>query len=123
MEQEKGMKKIIATILLFIFAFGVFGCSIPQQLTLDKVVELSDKGYELTWSDFEQYYGYECGSGLYILCYRIDDEYEVRIGSFSPDDKYPMYIYLRRNNDTGDPEFIDIRTEDVQAFIDEWKGE
>ena len=112
------VKRIFGIILIMLSVMALFGCSIPQKLTLDKVVELSAKGYELTWSDFEQYYGYECGSGLYILCYQIDEVYEVRIGSFSPDDKIPMYIYLERKNDTGNPEFIDIRKEDVKAFIE-----
>ena len=61
------MKRNIGIILIMLFVLGLFGCSIPKKLTLDKVVELSAKGYELTWSDFEQYYGYECGSGLYIF--------------------------------------------------------
>ena len=115
------MKRNIGIILIMIFVLGLFGCSIPRKLTLDKVVELSAKGYELTWSDFEQYYGYECGSGLYILCYQIDDDYEVRIGGFSPEDKLPMYIYLERKNNTGDPQFIDIRKENVEDFINETK--
>ena len=115
------MKRIAGIILILIFVLGLFGCSIPKRLTLDKVIELSSKGYELTWSDFEQYYGYECGSGLYIMCYEIDKDYEVLIGGFSPGDKIPMYIYLERKNAKGDPQFIDIRKEDVKAFIDATK--
>lgn len=96
---------------------GLFGCSFPKRLTLDKVVELSSKGYELTWGDFEPYYGYECGSGLYIMCYVIDKDYEVRIGGLSREDKLPMYVYLKKRNAKGDPQFIDIRKEDVKAFV------
>ena len=111
------MKKIIGIILIVVLVLGLSGCSIPKRLTLDKVVELSSKGYELTWSDFEPYYGYECGSGLYIMCYVIDSDYEVRIGGFSPEDKLPMYVYLKRKNADGNPQFIDIRKEDVKEFI------
>ena len=104
-----------------IFTLGLFGCSKPDpyQLTLDKVVELSSKGEELTWSDFEQYDGQECGSGLYILSYAIDDDYELMIGGTPTEN--PMYIYLVRKNDADDSEPIDIRREDVQAFIDEFQ--
>ena len=104
-------------VLIVIVVLAVFGCSIPKKLTLDKVVELSSKGYKLTWSDFDDYLGYECGSGLYIMCYVINNDYEVRIGGFSPVDKLPMYIYLIRKNDAGDFRFIDIRKEDVREFI------
>lgn len=32
-----------------------------------------------------------------------------------------MYIYLERKNGTGDPQFIDIRKENVEDFINETK--
>lgn len=111
------MKRIVGIILIVVLVLGLSGCCIPKRLTLDKVVELSSQGYELTWSDFEQYYGYECGSGLYVMCYVIDNDYEVRVGGFSREDKLPMYVYLKRRNDTGEPPFIDIRKEDVKAFV------
>ena len=55
------MKQIVGIILIMVVTWGLFGCSkpAPNQLTLDKVVELSSKGDELTWSDFEQYEGLE----------------------------------------------------------------
>ena len=111
------MKRITGTIMLVTLALWLFGCGFPKRLTIDEVVELSSKGYELTWSDFEPYYGYECGSGLYVMCYVIDDEYEVRIGGFSREDKLPMYVYLKRKNVTGNPQFIDIRKKDVKEFV------
>ena len=55
------------------------------------------------------------------MCYEIDKDYKVLIGGFSPGDKMPMYIYLERKNVKGDPQFIDIRKEDVKAFIDATK--
>ena len=118
------MKKIIGILLVLVFVMGVFGCSKsepepdPNQLTLDKVVELSSKGEELTWEDFEQYHGVECGSGLYIVRYNIDDDYELVIGGTSATGS-PMYIHLVRKDSEDESGFIDIRTEDVQAFIDE----
>ena len=114
------LKKIIGIILVLVFVMGVFGCSKPEpdpnQLTLNKVVELSSKGEELTWEDFEQYHGVECGSGLYIVRYNIDDDYELVIGGTSATGS-PMYIHLVRKDSEDGSDFIDIRKEDVQAFI------
>ena len=76
------------------------------------------KGEELTWEDFEQYHGVECGSGLYIVRYEIDGDYELMIGGTSATGS-PMYIHLVRKDSEDESGFIDIRTEDVQAFIDE----
>ena len=115
------MKRLIGLLLVLVFVMGVFGCSKPEpdpnQLTLDKVVELSAKGEELTWEDFKQYHGVECGSGLYIVRYEIDDDYELVIGGTTATGT-PMYINLVRKDSEDEPGFIDIKTEDVQAFID-----
>jgi hypothetical protein len=118
------MRRIITELMITVFAIGVFGCSNPEpepdphQLPLDKVVELSSKGEELTWEDFEEYHGVECGSGLYIVRYDIDDDYELVIGGTSSVGS-PMYINLVRKDSEDESGFIDIRTEDVQEFIAE----
>ena len=87
-----------------------------NKLTLDRVIELSAKGNELMWSDFAQYESIETGSGLYILVYDIDDTFQLIIGGSGNTEETPMYIRLalKDNWDT----FIDIRTENVQEFID-----
>jgi len=84
-----------------------------RRLTLDDVVMLSRKGDALTWSDFERYQGREVGSGLYIMCYQIDKLFNILVGGVP--DETPWYIDLRVNNEAEDS--IDIRTEDVSAFI------
>ncbi len=84
------------------------------RLTLDDVVLLSQKGDALTWSDFEQYYGRDIGSGLYIMRYEIDELFDVLVGGVP--ETTPMYIYLRVNSASEDR--IDIRTEDVSTFIE-----
>ena len=84
------------------------------RLTLDDVVMLSQKGDALNWSDFERYQGREVGSGLYIMRYEIDKLFAVLVGGVP--DETPWYIYLRVNNEADD--YIDIRTEDVSAFIE-----
>ena len=87
-----------------------------NKLTIDRVIELSAKGNELTWSDFAQYESIETGSGLYILVYDIDDTFQLIIGGSGNTEETPMYIRLalKDNWDT----YIDIRIEDVQSFVD-----
>ena len=85
-----------------------------KQLTLDDVIELSSKGDELTWEDLADYKGYETGSGLYIITFKIDDNYSLIVGGTGAIGK-PSYAHLTYNDDT----YIDIRTEDVEAFIAE----
>ncbi|GEM_PF-5479292 len=83
------------------------------QLTLDDVVELSKKGENLSWSDFEKYESTAAGSGLYILYYAINDDYYLMIGGLSDKEK-PAYIRLVKADD--DEQYIDIRTQDIAEF-------
>ena len=107
------MKRWCAALLL---ALLLTGCAGPKTLTLDRVEALSAKGEALTWSDFDAYPYIETGSGLYIRVYDLGEGYELWIGGSTPNDgRPPMYIRLFR---TGDPDAaIDIRTDDVAAFI------
>lgn len=91
-----------------------------EQLTLEKVKELAEKGENLSWSDFERYKdGGNIGSGLYILFYDIDEHYYLLIGGIG-EQAPPMYIYLRSKTD--DSVFIDIRTENIDDFINGLSG-
>ena len=85
-----------------------------KQLTLDDVIVLSSKGEELVWEDLSDFKGVETGSGLYIVTYKIDENYELMVGGTGAKGK-PMYAYLIY----GDDEKIDIMTEDAGAFISE----
>ena len=87
-----------------------------QKLSLNDVIMLSQKGYELSWSDFEQFKYIETGSGLYIRVYEINEMYELWIGGGGPDSD-PMYIYLALANDLDTR--IDIRDGGVTDFISE----
>lgn len=92
--------------------------SFPTEvLTLNDVIILSQKGYDLTWADFEKYDYIETGSGLYIRVYEINSVFRLMIGGGSPDSN-PMYIYLALadNLDTR----IDIRDGGVTEFISEY---
>ena len=85
-----------------------------KQLTLDDVMGLSSKGEELVWEDLSDFKGVETGSGLYIVTYKIDENYKLMVGGTGAKGK-PMYAYLVY----GDDEKIDIMTEDAEAFISE----
>lgn len=85
-----------------------------KQLTLDDVIGLSSKGEELVWEDLSDFKGVETGSGLYIVTYKIDENYKLMVGGTGAKGK-PMYAYLVY----GDDEKIDIMTEDAEAFISE----
>ncbi|WP_019679141.1 dockerin type I repeat-containing protein [Ruminococcus flavefaciens] len=85
--------------------------SILKNMTLNDVIELSQKGNDLDWNDFKGYNGKDVGSGQYIWEYKFDDGYILRV--IGVINKKPDYILLSRNNDKG----IDIRTDDVKEYI------
>jgi len=85
-----------------------------ETLSLDDVVTLSQKGYDLTWSDFDQYRYTETGSGLYIRVYEINEMFQLWIGG-SWTDEDPMYIWLTLEDDLDTR--IDIRDGGVEEFI------
>ncbi len=86
-----------------------------RAMTLADVVTLSQKGDSLTWSNFDSFEGKETGSGLYIMCYEINDEYIVMVGGVY--EEKPWYIRLVRNFGKDNEEYIDIRTDDVLDFL------
>ncbi len=90
-----------------------------KQLTLNDVIRLSKKGKDLSWEDFEDFSYIETGSGLYIRTYKIDGRFSLTIGG-SGTESEPMYIYLCAP-DGAAGNFIDIRGNDVEAFIEENK--
>lgn len=94
---------------------GVTGPNTKQRLSLNDVIILSQKGYDLTWSDFEDFSYVETGSGLYIRVYEINEMYELWIGGSDPVSD-PMYIYLSLTNDLDTR--IDIRDGGVTEFIE-----
>ena len=92
--------------------------SFPTEvLTLNDVIILSQKGYDLSWADFENYDYIETGSGLYIRVYEINARFRLMIGGGGPDSD-PMYIYLALADDLDTR--IDIRDGGVTEFISEY---
>ncbi|MBR6559491.1 MAG: hypothetical protein IKT70_10880 [Clostridia bacterium] len=90
-------------------------------LTLEKLIELSKKGKELTWSDFDGYIGFDIGSGLFIMRYDIDEMFYVLVGGGSPLSEPPLYIRLYAN--TMNRDCVDMTQDDVEAFINSIKGQ
>ena len=88
-------------------------------LTIERVIRLSERGDELTWADFDMYEGSDIGSGLHIFKYNIDDDFYLEVGSFPT--KKPSSIDLVSRADIHNK--IDIRTEDVERFISENREE
>lgn len=81
-------------------------------LTLEDVIRLSAKGWELDWADFDGYAYLDTGSGLIIHVHPIDQYFSLWVGGGGGG--APMYIYLQEN---ATEERIDIREEDVEDFI------
>ncbi|MBQ7334723.1 MAG: M56 family metallopeptidase [Clostridia bacterium] len=89
--------------------------SADAPLTLEDVIKLSHKGYDLTWEDFDRFHYTETGSGLYIRVYEVGENFKVWIGGGSPTGT-PMYIYLALADDLDTR--IDIRDGGVEEFIE-----
>ena len=111
---------VIAAILITLGA-GVCFLTDPLQkqsekepLTLEKVLEFSQKGEGLSLADFEAFEYVESGSGLYIREYPIDEKFSFSIG-FMGGDQDPIYFYLHARD--SEAAMIDIRYEDVEQFI------
>jgi len=89
-----------------------------ETMTLDDVVELSKKGNALTFKDFVKYKGVIAGSGIFILEYDLGNGYTLMVGSIEHYD-----IAYARLRYSGSERFIDIRTDDIEAFLKETSGD
>lgn len=84
-----------------------------RTLTLEDVLELSQKGEALTWADLTDYACTEVGSGLYICVYPIDGRYSLWVGSGGPEEA----LFYAKLTCEALSESVDIRTGDVEAFL------
>lgn len=89
---------------------------LSKQMTLDDVVELSKKGGEFTWADFEAYSGRKCGTPFDMLAYiyEIDEGYYLFVSGAV--DGAPDQVKLCHYNEHIS---VDVLTGDVEAFIAE----
>ena len=83
-----------------------------QDLVMEDVYRLAQRGDDLTWEDFEPYAWEEAKSERYARKYEIDEQFEVIVESYGPD--YPPDSVHLRNKDIN--AWIDIRTGDILAF-------
>lgn len=131
------MMSIKKILFIVIMAISFTGCcdknsDIPQienpesvilpysdgiKLTLDDVINLSGKGYDLKWSDFDGYSYYETGYGLCICVYEINEKFSLRIGGTVTYNNVRVAGYFYLESDNGN--FIDIRSGNVKDFINE----
>ncbi len=86
-----------------------------KPLTLEDVKTLSQKGDALSWEDFDEFSYVVTGSGLHIRHYPIDEMFSLWIGGAGENDEV-MYIRLYASDAAN--EGVDIRTDDVTAFIE-----
>ena len=95
-----------------------------EQLSLAEVRQLAEKGEDLSWDDFGQYKHEDIGSGLHVFLYDIDENYCLLIGG-GDTQSAPLYIRLvfkaSNSNFIDDGEYIDIRTESIENFINSQK--
>ena len=108
------MKRYIVFLIGLFCIFQLAACKDMEEnrLTLEKIIELSQKGKDLAWADFQDYPHEDEGSGIRIYVFDVDD-YELAVGVAGEED-IPLYIRLVSKK-SGD--YIDIREESVENFI------
>lgn len=82
-----------------------------KKLTMEKLIEICETSETLSWSDFEEYESQSVGSGLMILSYYINEDYEFLIGGTGGE---PIYMRLWSLEDNT---YIDVREESIKEFI------
>ena len=119
------MKRIFIATLCIFLTLTIVGCTkqdfdSAKTLTRIDVLELSEKGENLTWGDLKSFkHGRDIGSGLYIVVYDIDDKYGLMVGGGAPiEDEHPAYAYLI--NKTAEQKIdiiVDIMKENPNSFL------
>lgn len=115
------MKRIVIATLCLFLTLTIVGCTKQdfdkkKALTRTDVLELSERGEKLTWGDLKSFkHGEDIGSGLYIVVYKIDDQYELMVGGGAPiEEEHPAYAYLINKKTE---QRIDIMKENPNSFL------
>ena len=90
-----------------------------RQITVEDIISLSKKGYDLTVADFASFKGEDIGSGLYVMKYEVagrEDQYYLLVGSDGSDK--PDYAKLVNIENDGKWDEIDIRSEEFQNAVE-----
>ena len=90
-----------------------------ETLHMDDVRELAKRGDELTWEDFQGYQGEDVGSGICIFKYDLGNGYVLYVGGLPDRESKPNFIKLCDADDKTMRNGIDIRTEDIEAFMNQ----
>lgn len=113
------LKKAVCVLLGILLVLGAVWFFLPgcgsKELTMEKVIRLSQKGEALDWADFEKYEHIEAGHGLCIRVYEVDDRYCVQVGGPYPGE--PAW-YVRLVDKQTDQK-IDLRCGNVEDWIEE----
>lgn len=97
-------------------ALGTQDSMIAPTLTIEELCNIvSEKGNDLTWSDFEGYESFEVGSGIFILHYPINDDFFLAIAGM-PDEE-PKEIRLVYKGEEG--VYITLPDGDIDEFVTE----
>ena len=86
-----------------------------EALTMAQVRELAKKGDKLTWADIIKYKGTNAGKDMVVVSFPVEDDFKLTAAGTDLD-KPPMYVTLTKN---GKSKGIDIRHEDIDAYIKE----
>jgi hypothetical protein len=90
-----------------------------ETLHIDDVRELAKRGDDLTWEDFQGYQGEDVGSGICIFKYDLGNGYVLYVGGLPDTESKPTFIKLCKADDKTMRNGIDIRTEDIEAFMNQ----
>ena len=88
-----------------------------KQITIEKVIELSAKGEDLTWKDFKDYSHIDTGkSGYQLFHHKIDDTFELIVSGMWTNKPDGIELVLIEDNTIG----VDIREEDIKTFVEQY---
>ena len=122
---------LIGGILIYSVCVGSFGDAVVEKveesekvelITIEKIVELSKKGEDLSWEDFKSFSYYDAGkSGYQLLHYKIDDTFELLVSGMWTNKPDGVELTLIADNTVK----LDIRKlnageEDIQTFINKY---
>ncbi len=83
-------------------------------ITINDIIELSQKGYDLTFSDFERFEYTDIGSGLEILDFPTDNpDFVFTVSRGNNAILYAKLVSIKNQS------YIDIRNGGVEAFVEE----
>lgn len=130
------MKKYVLIFFIFLYILAMSGCSDADNteistaqtaqdvvtdiaypdLTFDMLyIIIEEKGEDLSFDDFADYYYDDIGSGIYLYRYPLSDKGSRTDYSLLID--YPLMNSIRLVRGDNFDDYIDIRTDDIDEFL------